>query len=95
MHNPASFERIAAGRAPIAFAAHTHGGQVRIPFTPKWTWLSWVRGERVHSDGWDPPSVGAPGNRLYINRGIGMSELPVCINCRPELTLFTLRRLAR
>lgn len=30
MHNPRSFARMPAHSAPVAFAAHTHGGQVRI-----------------------------------------------------------------
>ena len=45
MHHPASFERIPAGQAPLALAAHTHGGQIRLPFLPEWTWLSYVKGE--------------------------------------------------
>ncbi|CAN5381595.1 hypothetical protein BH20ACI2_BH20ACI2_09410 [soil metagenome] len=30
-------------------------------------------------------------NLLYVNRGIGFSSFPVRINCRPELTIFSLR----
>jgi predicted MPP superfamily phosphohydrolase len=90
MHHPASFERIPAGQAPLALAAHTHGGQIRLPFLPEWTWLSYVKGEKVHADGWID-GYGKPGNRLYVNRGIGFSKVPIRINCRPELTMFTLR----
>jgi uncharacterized protein len=90
MHNPASFERIPSGQAPLALAAHTHGGQVRLPFLPEWTWLSYVKGEKIHADGWID-GYGRPGNRLYVNRGIGFSKVPIRINCRPELTIFTLR----
>ncbi len=90
MHHPASFERIPAGQAPLALAGHTHGGQVRLPFFPEWTWLSYVKGEKVHADGWID-GYGQPRNRLYINRGIGFSKAPIRINCRPELTIFTLR----
>ncbi len=32
MHNPDSFEPLPSGTAPLAMAAHTHGGQVRLPF---------------------------------------------------------------
>jgi predicted MPP superfamily phosphohydrolase len=31
------------------------------------------------------------GKRLYVNRGWG-HLLPIRINCRPEITLFTLAR---
>jgi predicted MPP superfamily phosphohydrolase len=43
-------------------------------------------------DGWIDASYGAPGNRLYVNRGNGFSTVPVRLNCRPELTIFTLER---
>jgi predicted MPP superfamily phosphohydrolase len=47
----------------------------------------------VHADGWiRDRGFGAPGNTLYVNRGIGFSDVPIRINCPPELTLFTLRR---
>lgn len=90
MHHPASFERIPSGQAPLALAAHTHGGQIRLPFLPEWTWLSYAKGEKVHADGWID-GYGQPPNRLYVNRGIGFSTAPIRINCRPELTIFTLR----
>ena len=95
MHNPASYPPIAAGRAPLALAAHTHGGQIRAPVLPHWSWLSWVRDPGMPTDGWGRQSYGSTGNRLYVTRGIGMTELPVRINCRPELALFTLRRPPR
>jgi predicted MPP superfamily phosphohydrolase len=88
MHNPRSFDALPAGAAPLALAAHTHGGQVRIPFLPQWSWMSVVRDD-VHADGWIR-DVGARGNRLYVNRGIGFSLVPVRLNCPPELTLLTL-----
>jgi predicted MPP superfamily phosphohydrolase len=90
MHNPNSFAEIPAGAAPLAVAAHTHGGQVRIPGLPEWSWLSYVREDSVHADGWID-GYGAPRNRLYVNRGIGFSLVPLRINCPPEVTFFTLR----
>lgn len=90
MHNPKTFETLPASVAPLAVAGHTHGGQIRVPFTPEWTWLDFAWGENVHADGWID-GYGAPGNQLYVNRGIGFSKIPLRINCPPELTLFTLR----
>ncbi len=46
-----------------------------------------------HTDGWIQ-GFGNPGNRLYINRGIGFSKIPVMINCRPEITWITLQKAA-
>jgi uncharacterized protein len=101
MHNPASFAELPSGTAPVAVAGHTHGGQVRIPFRPHWSWMtlvedkpsfSWIsqiKGGVVRVSGWIP-GYGSEGNHLYINRGIGFSHLPIRFNCPPELTLFTL-----
>ncbi|MEO8043522.1 MAG: metallophosphoesterase [Spartobacteria bacterium] len=91
MHNPDSFPEFPAQTAALALAGHTHGGQIRIPFTESWSWMALISEEKVHADGWIH-GFGQTGNRLYINRGIGFSSFPVRINCRPELTLFTLRR---
>jgi uncharacterized protein len=92
MHNPSSFLDIPAGLAPLSFGAHTHGGQVRLPFSPQWSWLTFVEEDPVHSDGWTDEDFGEPGNRLYVNRGIGFSEFPIRINSPPEITYFTLVR---
>lgn len=91
MHNPNSFPRIAAGAAPLAVAGHTHGGQVRVPGTPRWSWLDIVAEGEVHADGWIlDEGFGQPGNRLYVNRGVGFSTLPIRINAPPEITYFRL-----
>jgi uncharacterized protein len=92
MHHPDSFKDFPEGTAPMAFAGHTHGGQIRIPFLPHWSWRSLAVEGEAPADGWVEPDFGQPGNRLYINRGIGMSTVPVRINCPPEVTMFTLRR---
>lgn len=90
MHNPDTFAAFPAHAAPFTLAGHTHGGQVRIPFTEDWSWMALASDEKIHADGWID-GYGQTGNRLYVNRGIGFSTFPVRINCRPELTLFTLR----
>lgn len=90
MHNPDSFPALPAHTAPLAMAGHTHGGQVRLPPLPGWSWLNLVEPGRVPADGWIA-SYGEPGNRLYVNRGIGFGTVPIRINCPPELTIFTLR----
>jgi len=91
LHNPLSFRHLPAAAAPVAFGAHTHGGQIRLPFLPRWSWMSLVKESPVAADGWIEQGFGAPGNRLYVNRGIGFSVVPIRINCRPELTWVELR----
>jgi hypothetical protein len=89
MHNPTSFGKVGPGLAPLAAAGHTHGGQLRIPFTPQWSIVTYFVEEDVHFDGWIA-DYGQPGNQLYVNRGIGMSLLPLRFACPPEITYFTL-----
>jgi predicted MPP superfamily phosphohydrolase len=94
MHNPRSFAGLASGVAPLALAGHTHGGQIRMPFKPEWNLARLVKPWPQYADGWID-GYGRPGNRLYVNRGLGFSMIPVRIGCRPEVTFFTLRRLGQ
>ena len=89
MHNPDTFEQFPANSAPLALAGHTHGGQVRVPNSPQWSWLKFTQDDKVFADGW-AKGYGKPGNSLYVNVGIGMSIVPIRLFCPPELTFFTL-----
>ena len=90
MHNPDTFERLPPATAPLAMAGHTHGGQIRTPWLLLRRVLGRVNRKRPELSGWIH-DYGQPGNRLYINRGIGFSRLPIRFNAPPEITLFTLR----
>lgn len=94
MHNPVAYRDLPPSTAPAAFAAHTHGGQIRIPWTDSKSWLNIALPREVVADGWSEKDVGANGNRLYVNRGVGFSLLPIRLFCRPELTFFTLTSAA-
>ncbi len=89
MHNPDSFELFPANTAPLAVSGHTHGGQIRLPNSPQWSWLRFTQKDKVYADGW-AKGYGQAGNNLYVNVGIGMSIIPIRLFCPPELTLFTL-----
>lgn len=89
MHNPDSFEQFPANTAPLAVAGHTHGGQIRIPGLPQWSWLRFTQKDEVYADGW-AKGYGQAGNKLYVNPGIGMSIVPIRLFCPPEVTIFTL-----
>ena len=65
-------------------SGHTHGGQVRPPFLPPF--LLPVKNRRYTSGIIDLED----GRMLYINRALGHSY-QVRFNCRPEITLFTLK----
>lgn len=93
MHNPNRFEELPPGSAPLAMAGHTHGGQIKFPFLLLRRLLGRVHDEPRPIRGW-MDNCGEPGNRLYINRGIGFSRLPLRFNAPPEITVFTLKRPA-
>lgn len=81
-HAPIFFKAI-AGKVDLAFAGHTHGGQVRIPFV-KTRWLPIGSGPFLA--GWYEEK----NSRMYVNRGVGMSNIPVRFLCRPEVAFITL-----
>ncbi len=73
----------ASGRFDLQISGHSHGGQVNLP------WIG-------------PPFLPPHGRKyprglyhigkmlLYTNRGLGMARFRVRLNCRPEITVFTL-----
>ena len=74
-----------AGRSvSLVLSGHTHGGQVRIPMVGA---LHLPPGGRKYVDG----LFNLGGLQLYVNRGIGSVGVPFRLNCRPEITSFTLR----
>lgn len=90
MHNPWSFRALPPHAAPFAVAAHTHGGQIRIPLTPNWSWIDLVEHRRIPAGGWAWSTFGTAGNRLYVQRGIGFTTAPIRINDPPSITTFVL-----
>lgn len=94
-HEPDFFDRVIAAAAPIAmqFSGHSHGGQVRLPLLrpgedgrytyapilPKYG-RRYPIGLRQHGQ-----------SQVYTNRGLGVWPVPFRVNCRPEITLFTLQ----
>ncbi|MCB9600049.1 MAG: metallophosphoesterase [Sandaracinus sp.] len=69
----------------LTLAAHTHGGQVRLPlvgplFVPSRFGTRWVRGHYVEE-----------GRHLWVTSGVGNSMIPVRIGVPPELVVLTLR----
>jgi len=75
----------ATGRFDLQISGHSHGGQVRIP----------ILNRAIHV-----PHLGVKypmgkyqvGSMIqYTNRGVGTIAPAVRFNCRPEITVFTLR----
>ncbi len=72
----------ATGKFALQLSGHTHGGQVNFPLIGPL--ILPVLG-RLYLAGLY--QVG--GMALYVNRGIGMTALPVRLNAAPEITVLT------
>ena len=74
-----------AGQAvSFVLSGHTHGGQIRLPLIGP---LHLPPGGRKYVEGF----FRLGDTQLYVNRGIGSVGVPFRFDCRPEITLFTLR----
>jgi predicted MPP superfamily phosphohydrolase len=83
-HEPPPSDSPLARVFPLAFAGHTHGGQLRVPGPSGLTALH--REDYEHLAG-----VHAWGRgTVVITRGVGVSFLPFRLFTRPEATLWRL-----
>lgn len=78
-------EAAATERFDLQLSGHSHGGQIVLPFlgplvvpnlAQKYRLGRYQVGNMIH----------------YTNRGVGTTRVKVRINCRPEITVFTLTR---
>jgi hypothetical protein len=78
-HAPIAFDALAPS-IDLAFAGHTHGGQVRVPLLGP---VLRPPGSGPYDEGWYTRGAA----RMHVSRGVGTSVLPVRFLCRPELAL--------
>jgi predicted MPP superfamily phosphohydrolase len=71
----------------IAFAGHTHGGQVAFP---DGTQILTAGGPLARTYGRGRFDIAGNGT-LIVSRGVGCSNIPVRINSDPELVICVLR----
>jgi uncharacterized protein len=83
LHSPESFDT-AARDGELAFAGHTHGGQVRFPFAGA---LWKPPGSGRFLEGWYEKGAA----RMLVSRGVGTSILPVRFWCAPEVGRVVIR----
>jgi len=84
MHEPDLAPRYAVDkRIHLQLSGHSHGGQVRLPLYGALIlpYLSWKYPMGLYN---------VDGMWLYTNRGLGTTNVPVRVNCAPEITEVTL-----
>ncbi|MEK7689203.1 MAG: metallophosphoesterase [Deltaproteobacteria bacterium] len=86
-HNPDYAEVMSkTERVDLVLAGHTHGGQVRLPFSIAPVTMS------KYGQKYTGGLVRLPHTQVYVSRGIGVVGFPIRFNCPPEITLITLTR---
>jgi uncharacterized protein len=87
-HEPDFADRSAAtGRFDLELSGHSHGGQVKLPLIKRFLPPLAYR---------YPIGQYTVGSMIqYTNRGLGMTGLHLRFNCRPEITVFALKTVAK
>jgi uncharacterized protein len=83
-HSPDQLSWARRRGVQLMLAGHTHGGQGRLPLAGPLLSPSWHGSRYASGDFYKPPTT------LHVSRGLGGVHL-LRINCRPELSLLTLR----
>jgi len=82
LHNPLLFDRLEAAAPLLALAGDTHGGQVWLP-SLFWRAVGYKKCVRYRAGLFERGRA-----RLYVNRGIGTSHLPLRLGVPPEVTVL-------
>ena len=97
-HRPEIFPQAARKGLDVVLSGHYHGGQIKLTpdpdslsiarlITPYAEGLFHLSRRRLESSG-----EGANDAVLFVSRGIGITGLPIRINCPPQIAHLTLRK---
>lgn len=83
-HSPDIVSKVRLGKINLVLSGHTHGGQINLPF------VGAIVTNRVCNSFYKFVSglYSYQNTKLYVNRGIGTSSVPLRLFCRPEITVF-------
>jgi predicted MPP superfamily phosphohydrolase len=83
-HAPHIVEKVNTSGIDLVLSGHTHGGQIVVPFLGPIYLNSHCTARKRFTSGLYLDE----GTKLYVNRGIGTTVLPIRLFCKPEITLF-------
>lgn len=83
VHRPGLWRLTRRVGAHLTLAGHTHGGQVNLVPGLNFARMLGPYTEGLFEEG---------GQRLYVNRGLGVVGVPMRVAAPPEITVITLRR---
>lgn len=85
-HSPDIIDDISNQDIDLILVGHTHGGQVKIPFIKPF-WVPTQNHGKYASGLFE-----INGAYMYVNKGIGMTALPIRFNCAPEIAIIELKK---
>ena len=80
-HDPRRLVEAAALKIPLVLSGHTHGGQVVLPG------MGAIAARKF------PVVAGSVRQRkttIFVSRGLGTVDMPIRVNCPPEVAVLTL-----
>jgi predicted MPP superfamily phosphohydrolase len=83
-HKPYFFKKIPEYEIDFVLSGHTHGGQIAllnyggINISIASAVNEYISGHYIYGN-----------SQMYVSRGLGTVGLPIRLNCRPEITVFT------
>lgn len=80
-HYPDIFGEANRAGVNLVLAGHTHGGQIGIPFLIHMS-------DSANKSTFMSGLFDAGKTKMYVNRGIGTTNVPIRLFCRPEITEF-------
>ena len=83
-HGPDIFDTLPEPTA-LAVAGHTHGGQIVLPFAGP-LYVPSRHGRRYASG-----LIAEGNNNIFVTTGTGTSNVPLRLNCPPEIAILTLK----
>lgn len=96
-HRPEVFPEASRRGIEVVLAGHYHGGQVKLGIGPES--LSVARLVTAYAEGLFRLSrravssaQDAKGSVLFVGRGVGITGLPIRVNCPPQIAHLTLRK---
>jgi uncharacterized protein len=96
-HRPEAFPQAAQSGIDVVLSGHYHGGQVKLDSDPES--LSIARFITPYPEGmfrlprqYNGPAADQKDALLFVSRGIGITGLPIRINCPPQIAHLTLKK---
>ncbi|MBU7007229.1 metallophosphoesterase [Phosphitispora fastidiosa] len=84
-HRPEIIDAAAKAGVDLVLAGHTHGGQIKSPYMPDFL--------HIVKKGYEKYMAGlfkVGETQMYVNRGLGVNNIPLRFLTRPEITVITL-----